>query len=157
MFLNKEYVLANELVQKMGINIANISMLKKQFEDNDDRYSIQSLNNCSFINKKATLLPKYIKDGLDSHEFTDMSDKLPCTWVKEEYQITEKELKQSNLVISKEKISGKQFYVFSPDFVKTMKNKIGYVLDEKETMKCYQLKQIEGYIKLKNNKYFTWY
>lgn len=157
MFLEKKFILANELVEKMDIHIANISMLRQQFEDNDDFYSIVKMNNCSFINTRARNLPNNIRVGIYSNTFTDMSDKLPCTWVKSEYDVTERELFKSGIVVDKIKISGKQLYVFNKEFVNTMKHKIGYVLDAKECQECHRNGQIDGFIELGKNKFFTWY
>lgn len=156
MFLNKKYILANELVTKMGIHIANISMLIKEYEDTDTGTFVK-MNNCTFINTKDATLPQNIIDGIRSNVFTDMTDKLPCTFVRSEYGITEKELFKSGMVTQIVTVAGKDFYQFAPEFVEKMKYKIGYILDEQETMDCYRKKQIQGYTQLAKNKYFTWY
>lgn len=156
MFLKKQYILANELVQKMGIHIANISMLVKEHEDEDNGMFIK-MNNCTFINTKAADLPNNIKVGISENEFTDLTNKLPCTYVRTEYGITEKELFKAGMVSKVVTIAGKDFYEFVPEFVEKMKYKIGYVLDESETMECYRKKQILGYTQLSKNKFFTWY
>lgn len=156
MFLQSKYILANELVNKMNIHIANISMLAKEFEDSDCGTFVKK-NNCTFINTKSRHLPHNILVGTIANEFTDMSNKLPCTYVREEYPMTEKEMFKSGIVTDKIKVAGKQFYVFSDDFVKTMKNKIGYVLDASETEYCTANGQILGSIQLSKNKFFTWY
>jgi len=156
MFLNKKYILANELVQKMGIHIANISMLVNEYEDSDTGTFVK-MNNCTFINTKDATLPNNILAGIYGNEFTDMTDKLPCTYVRTEYGITEKELFKTGMVTKKVEIAGKDFYQFAPEFVQKMKYKIGYVLDETETMDCYRKNQILGYTQLAKDKYFTWY
>jgi len=157
MFLERKYILSNELVEKMGIHIANISMLRNSFEQNDDYYSIVKMNNCSFINTKAKNLPRNIRDGISSNTFTDMSDKLPCTYTRTEYEVTEKELFRAGIVIDKVRVCGKDLYVFDHEFIKKMKGCIGYVLDEEETLQCFRNKEIIGYIKLAKNKYWVWY
>ena len=43
------------------------------------------------------------------------------------------------------------------EFVKKMKRKIGYILDEESTFECFKNNQIDGFTKLSKNKYFTWY
>lgn len=156
MFLHKKYILANELVQKMGIHIANISMLVNDYEDSDNGTFVK-MNNCTFINTKDTTLPNNILAGIYANDFTDMTDKLPCTFIRSEYGITEKELLKSGMATEVVTIAGKDFYKFSPEFVNKMKYKIGYVLDEAETMDCYRKNQILGYTQLAKNKYFTWY
>lgn len=156
MFLKSNYILANELVQKMGIHIANISMLVKEHEDEDNGMFIK-MNNCTFINTKAATLPANILAGIYANEFTDMTDKLPCTFARMEYGITEKEFLKSGIVTKVVNVAGKDFYQFAPEFVQKMHRKIGYVLDEAETMDCFAKKQIAGYTQLSKNKYFTWY
>lgn len=157
MFLNKNYVLANELVQKMGIHIANISMLVKYYEDRENFSTMLKMNNCTFINSKDSSLPNNIRIGLANNNFTDMSNKLPCTWVKTEYEMSDKDLINSDMIIEKVKIAGKDFYVFAPEFVQKMQGKIGYTLDKAETMDCMAKGQIDGYTQLSKNKFFTWY
>lgn len=157
MFLGQNYILANELVEKMGISIANISMLRKQFEEVDDDSSIIKMNNCSFIKKNSSKLPHNILAGIASNEFTDVSNKLPVTWVREEFEITEKEWFKSGLVIDKIKISSKQFYVFDDEFVQTVKGKVTYVLNEQETLDCFNKGLIQGYRQVSKNKFITWY
>jgi len=145
----------------MNIHIANISMLRHTFEDNDNFYDIQKLNNVTVINSSAKMLPNNIRNGLISGlsagVFTDLSNKLPCTYVKEEYSVTERELLLSEIVINKIKISGKDFYVFNSEFVKNLDHKIGYVLNAEETKECTRTGKILGSVKLSKNKFFTWY
>lgn len=157
MFLDKKYILANELVEKMGIHIANISMLRKLFEHNGNTYDMVKRNNCTFINTKSRHLPNNIMKGINSNILTDMSDKLPRTYVVSEFGITEHELQKSGILKEKIKISSKDFYVFQPDFVKEIKGKIPYILDREETLQCFKNKDILGYIELSKNKFLTWY
>jgi hypothetical protein len=157
MFLSSNYILANELVQKMNIHIANISMLRQQFEDCDDFTTLFKMNNCTMIKTNSHKLPRNMIAGIAVNEFTDITNKLPCTFVRTEYEFTEKELTTSEIVIDKVMIAGKEFYVFDRDFVEKVKNKIVYALDALETMECFRKKQIEGYIQVSNNKYLTWY
>lgn len=157
MFLSNRHVLANELVQKMDINIANISILKKKLEDQGDLSTLKQMNNCTFIYTKSPRLPKYIQNGLNGDNFTDVSNKLPCTYVKKEYECSEREIMRTGLIERKETIAGKKFYVFKDEFVKSMEGKIAYVLDEAETLNCYRNGDIEGYMKLGKDKYLTWY
>ena len=157
MFLSKNFVLANELVEHMGIHIANISMLRQTFEDNNDFYNIQKLSNCVIINSQARALPNNIRVGLSTGKFTDLSDKLPRAYVREEYDATERELTESGIVIDRVKICNKDFYVFNQEFVKTMNGCVGCVLDADETKKYTALGKIDGSIELSKNKYFTWY
>jgi hypothetical protein len=54
-------------------------------------------------------------------------------------------------------VSGKDFYVFSPEFVKNLQNRMCYVLDERETQECTAAGQIIGSIELSKNKFIVWY
>jgi len=157
MFLNKKYILANELVQKMGIHIANISMLRNEFEDQDDMSTIIKMNNCNFIKSGSHKLPNNIAMGIAANEFTDMSNKLPCTWVRTEYEVTEKELQKAGIITGKIKVAGKDFYEFTEEWVAKVKNKIVYTLDKNETMSCMDKGQILGYVQVSKNKFLTWY
>lgn len=157
MFLSDNYILANELVQKMDIHIANISILKNNLERLNNTKDIISLKKCSFINKDSLMLPNNILVGIFSNEFTDISDKLPVTYVRSEFGITYKELQKSGILLGKVKIAGKQFYHFTPEFVEKMKNKTVYILNKKETLECERNKDIDGYIQLGKNKFLTWY
>lgn len=156
MFLNKKYILANELVEKMGIHIANISMLAKHFEDNDYGHVVK-MNNCTFINSKSNQLPHNIEVGVWAHKYTDMSDKLPCTFVRTEYGMTEKEMLKADMIIGKVKVAGKDFYQFKPEFIKLVGKNIPYVLDKEDHDYCVAQGQIKGSIQLSKNKFFTWY
>lgn len=157
MFLDKSYVLANELVQKMGIHIANISMLRNTFEDQGDSYTIRKMNNCNFIKTNSNKLPNNIRKGIQEHEFTDMSNKLPRTWVYSEYDIKKTELMDAGILVGETTVAGKQFFVFSEDWVNTVKKKIVYVLNHAETMECMERNQILGYVHAGKDKYLTWY
>jgi len=157
MFLDNKFILGNELVQKMGIHIANISMLRKSFEHNDDLYSVLKLNNCNFINTKAMNLPNNIKKGIEEHEFTDMSDKLPITWVLGELNCTERNLINAGIVIDKVTVAGKKFYVFDRAFVDTIGKSIPYILNAEENERLVKGSFIKGSIQLSKNKFLVWY
>lgn len=157
MFLNNNYILANELVEKMDINIANISILKKQFDEEDDDITIVKLNNCSFIKTNSYKLPNNIREGISKFEFTDISNKIPCSFFREEYDISDKEIMNAPITIGKTIIAGKKFYEFDRDFVKQVKNHVLYTLDEKEKNECYAKNQITGFVQMSKNKFLTWY
>lgn len=157
MFLHKNYILANELVQKMDIHIANISMLHKILEDTGNDSEIIKINNCTFINSDSIYLPQNIKKGILGNKFTNMSNKLPCTFIKTEFNISEKELLKSGIVNGKVTVAGKQFYEFKDSFIQTIKGKVLYVLDKQDTMDCLKNDEIDGYIEMSKNKFLTWY
>lgn len=157
MFLNENYILSSELTEQMGIHTANISMLRNNLEDNNDLTSIIKMNSCNFMNKNSHNFPQNIKKGIRTGTFTKMHDKLPCSWVHEEYGFTKKELFDNKVVIKKITILKKQLYQFNPYFVKMMKNRIGYCLNENEKDYCIKHNEIDGFLQLKTNKFFVWY
>jgi len=157
MFLSKDYILSNELVKKMNIHIANISMLKQRIENSDNYNDILKMNNCTFINTKSLYLPKNIREGISANKFTDMSNKLPCTFVRTEYGITEKELMASGIIKEKVEVCDKDFYVFTDEFIEKTKGTVINILEEEDALDSYNDGSIDGYIKLSKNKYITWY
>ena len=157
MFLKKDYILANELVQQMDIHIANISIMRNNYESGDDYTTIVKMNNCSFVNTKSSRLPRNIANGIKAGKFTDVSDKLPCTHMLKEYGITMCELKRAGIIEERINICGKYFYKFKADFVELMQTRIPYILDESEVFDCKRKGEIDGYVKLGRDKYLSWY
>ena len=157
MFLNDNYILANELVGKMGINIANVSILKKKLEDGGDETTIVSLANSSFIKSSSGKLPKNIRNGISNHTFTDISNKLPCAYARNEFGFTDKELLSSNIVYGKVTVCGKTMFEFDRDFIKSVKNHVLFTLKKSEMEECYSKGQISGYVQITKTKYLTWY
>lgn len=157
MFLNKNYILANELVEKMNIQIGNISIYRQKLEDENDLTTIIKMNNCNFIKSNSNKLPQTLKKCISSNTFTDFTNKLPRRWLETEFNVSKREWFNSKIVIEEVKLYRKDFYVFSDDFINKVKNRIVYVLDKEETQICYQKSQIEGFIQLSNNKFMTWY
>ena len=157
MFLHERYILGNELVQKMGIHIANISMFAKQMENIDDYSTIVKFNNCTFIDIHSHKIPKNLLKGIQNNSFTNLSDKLPVSWVKTEYQLSKLELINADMIENEILIAKKRFYVFKSWVVDLMKNKIAYTLDESEKDICLKNGDILGSIKINQNKYLTYY
>jgi hypothetical protein len=157
MFLSKNYVLASEVVDLLGLSIANISNIRRVFENSNDFHSIKKMKDCVFLNVNCNKFSKNITRCLETNTFTDMSNKLPVSWVREEYGMTPISMIKSGISRGEVIVQGKRFIEFEDEFVSLMQNKIGYVLDEKETNDCFRRGLIEGYIKLGTNKYFTWY
>lgn len=156
MFLENNYILGNELAQKMNMHIANISMLAQSLENTNADDTIK-MNNCTFINAESINLPKNIKHGIWTNKFADMSNKLPCTYVRSEYNVTEKELFKSGIVEGKTEIAGKKFYVFKADFVEKVKGRVIYMLDKDDCESCVESNSIDGFIELSKNKFLSWY
>jgi len=157
MFLGKEYILANELVQKMGIHIANISMLSQEFEDKGNSKDIKKMNSCNFINTKSIDLPNNIQQGIIKYDFTSLENKVLATYFRNEFGISDKEIMNSSIIEGKEKIAGKDFYVFKQEFVDNTKGKILYTLDKLDTSDCIETGCIDGWVQMSKNKYLTWY
>jgi hypothetical protein len=155
MFLDKKYILANELVQKMGIHIANISMIAKSLEDYDDVFV--KMGNCTFINTESIELPNNLKEAIAANDFTDMSDKIPVTFIKAEHNLSVVTMKKSGIISEVTEIAGKKFYVFKKDFMEKTKDTILYVLDKEETSECAEKNYIDGYTQIGTNKFLTWY
>lgn len=147
--LNNKHILSNELVQKMGIHIANISMI--------DSPNILKMGNCNFLSPDDLHLPKNIKTFIRNNEFTVLENMLPTKYAKEELGISEKQMFDTKIVSSIETVAVKKFYKFSDDFISRIKNKVLYILDKDDFSDCLNNNQITDYVKLNNNKYLTMY
>ena len=160
MFLTKNYVLSNELVQEMDIHIANISMLHKQLEGNENISAVIKMGQSTFIDRTSPDLPNNIKLGLRLRDYTDMSNKLPLSYFLKEMRLTRAKLKdilKNKYVLGIVTICEKEFIEFSHDFVQKTKECILYPLDTKETSECITDNSIDGYTKLTDNCFLTWY
>ena len=109
--LNNKSILSNELVQKMGIHIANISMLESP--------NIVKMGNCNFLQPDDLFLPKNIKQFIrvNAGTFTNLENMLPCKFARDELEVSEKHLLDSGIVEKIVEVAGKQFYKFSDNFV----------------------------------------
>jgi len=160
MFLNHNYVLASELVKEMGIQLHSICMLRKEYRESDDTYTIRTMNNCMFLNSKSHKIPNNFKKGMQEHkhELTTLTNKLPASWMNSEFGISEANLYKANIIVDKIVLAGtRRFYVFEENFVQKVTGNIPYILTEKEAHECMAKSEIKGYIKVSRNKYFTWY
>jgi hypothetical protein len=164
MFLSNDYVLSNEIVEKSGIHIANISMGIKQLEDADSKSgSVVKYGNCTFLNKQAKTLPTYLKNYIHNPlwTFTDFSDKLPVTYLQAELGVPFKDIqegfKRDGTDISVKDIAGKQFAVFPKEFVEKMKDSTWYILSEEDFNECLNAGDIDGGFKVKKGKFLSWY
>lgn len=149
--LNNKSILSNELVQKMGIHIANISMLESP--------NIVKMGNCNFLQPDDLFLPKNIKQFIrvNAGTFTNLENMLPCKFARDELEVSEKHLLDSEIVEKIVEVAGKQFYKFSDNFVQRIHKKVLYVLDKEEFEDCLKTKSITDYIQLTKNKYLTMY
>jgi len=162
MFLTKDFILANEIVQKANIHIANISNFLNHLEETNNKAGIsKKMGNCSFINNTSPFLPHNIKEYIDGFEYTDMSDKLPSTFLASEFELSSDKILQGfNKVgydVHEEVIAGKRFLVFPLNFIEAFEGKTWYILDYEEAVDCFDNEDIEDFFPLYKNKMFCWY
>jgi hypothetical protein len=164
MFLSNDYVLSNEIVEKSGIHIANISMGIKLLEDSNAKAgAVVKYGNCTFLNKNAKTLPLYLKNYIHNPQwtFTDFSNKLPVTFLQAELGVPFKDIqegfKKEGTDISVQEIAGKQFAVFPKEFAEKMKKTTWYMLNEEEFKSCLRAGDIDGGFKVKKGKFLSWY
>lgn len=150
----KGYILCNEIVEKAGINIANFSKIRSDTENTNSTVTIKR-GKCIFIKAQDRMLPTYIAKHIYEHEWTDMSDKLPCSYVKSELDIGDEGI---GVVFSdKITICGKQFYQFLPEYAAKFKKKVLYTLNEAEATDCKAKGLIRGAVRITEGKMLTWY
>lgn len=162
MFLDKKYILANELTQKANIHIANISGLVKGLEEHNLMAgNVEQMGNCTFISKTSKYVPAFIKNYMEAYTYTDMSNKIPSTYLGSSLEIPYPKIvegfKKNKIDVKEEVISGKRFTVFPTEFVEKMKNKTWFVLNKEEYIEQMNEGNIEGGIPLYKNQYLTWY
>ena len=153
MFLNNNYICANQYVIDRNIHIANVSNLKKNMSERD----FMELGNCTFLRKDGKLsldLKKYIY--LENREHFDFTNYLPCAFLKSELELSEKELFDSGLVKNKLEIAGKKFYELS-EFFDNKRNKVFYTLDRKDYFDVINNIRDLDFLKISDKKYLTWY
>lgn len=163
MFLDKEFFLANELLEFTQMHIANASMIKKELLENDSG-GVVKRGNCLFFSKTSKELPNNIKELLAKHGKTlhTFENKVPITALRSEFSDVGttallKGFEKAGVSITKEEISGKTFVVFPDEFVSKLKNKTPYILNETEYKSSLKNQDIDGGIYIKKNKYFVWY
>lgn len=152
MFLNDQYIFANQYVKDRNIHIANVSNLKKTMRECD----YIELGNCTFLRKDGMFSPdlrKYIY--LENRNHFDFTNYIPCTYLRNELDMSEKELFGSGIISEKLEIAGKNFYKLS-DFFNDKKRKVFYTLDRKEYFDLISEKNID-FLKINDRKYLSWY
>jgi len=156
MFLDKRYVLGNELAEIGNFNISNISMIVKEFHDNDNYSDAKNLGNCTFLNSDAQL-PKHIIKLL--HKCTPMNNKLPMTYIIKEFKTKKDDILKSlsEYIEDVTTISGKEFVVFNEDFVNKFKGKVHYILNKSEMQEALDNDYIDGFIQLSRTRFLVWY
>lgn len=162
MFLNKNYVLGNELCAYLGINQANLSILRKERELQEDFSTVQKLSGTVVVDLSSRHLPNNFRlsaDDIVCANFTEIHDKLPLSYIKEELNLTEAELKvlgAEEVLVKYQNLKEIKLWKF-PEYLTKLRNPIPYTLNAEEYEKCLKNKQIAGGVKLKPSKYFVWY
>jgi hypothetical protein len=164
MFLGKEYILGNEISEKLNIHIANISILAKLLEDTDD---VKQYGNCTFIKATSKNLPNNIKEGIRNHKFTDFTGILPLSYFLKEFELNAKQLEKSKITkeifdmkfeSKKSKTESnsikKTFIKFTDEFINEVKGKVLYSLPKNELQE--NLQYIDGHIEI-GTKVLVWY
>jgi len=164
MFLSKNYVLANEVVQHAGIHIANVSNMIKLLEDaNESEGVVVKYGNCTFINRDAKNITNSFKEYIKTPglKLTDFSDKLPITYVQTvlgvSFEILQESFGVNGFDLGEIVIAGKRFAIFPKSFVTLTKGKILYVLSKEDYISCLNNGDIQGGFALNSKKYLTWY
>lgn len=149
--LSNRHILSNELVQKMDIHIANISMI--------DSPNIEKMGNCNFLLPDDRYLPGNIKKFINANRntFTNLEGLLPCSFAQDELEISDKQILDSGIASEKVTIYGKHFYRISEDFIKRSNKKVLNVLDQDDFNDCIKRNLLKDYIKISKNKYLTMY
>lgn len=166
MFLNKNYISANELSEIVGISYSVITKYRKEREYQEDFLSVVKLGGMQFVDLKSHHLPESLKIN-PNVEYTVMTNKLPYSHLKKEHELNHRDLKiLGGKMVT---ISNAKMWVFNDDFVKMVTPKNGtvntvtYILDDEETLDCFNRGLIKGYIPLsketkrKESKNFVWY
>jgi len=158
MFLNENYVLANEIVQQRNVRIGNISQLVRNLENKNLFESYQKRGNCTFLNSKSNYLGG-MQEHVKSGSFTDISNKLPLSYLLHEFGISKKELLSSlkEYIKGECSISNKNFIIFKDSFVKKLKGKTIYIMKKGELDDAISNNYIDGYIEINKNKFIVFY
>jgi hypothetical protein len=155
MYLSKKYILASELTAFMQIHIANISMLKKKYDEDGNTSTIKKYGNCLFIDSTDKSLPANIKRGIESYNFTDFSNMLPVTFLQSEFEVSIKILQERNIVQDIITIQGKKFAIINPEFKSKTTGATFYLHDDKDMKES--IPYVDGYVMLKKDKCLSWY
>ena len=152
----KDYILANEIVEKGNFNIANISMMIKdnKLEEGED---FLKFNGVVLINKKSNKLYKYIYNIINDNIFIDLSEYIPYVYFRELLDNNTNYIKNMYEEVS---ISGKKFIKITDKTLKKVlynERKIKVIVPEKEKNELYRDKLIEGDLNVGKGKFLVWY
>ena len=152
LYLTEDHVLGAELCELMQIHMANISNLKLS--------SILKFGNCPILCKSDSDLPPKIKTNLFRSELTSLKDKIPLSYFKSEYNLTNEEI-LTHVADKIEIIAGRKILCYKPEFLQKIKrykiDNMIYIADRKELNEfLYEYEDVD-YIKVTNNKYIVIY
>lgn len=152
-FLTSNYFFADEYTKSKNITNANITNIKRTL----DERSFVDLGNYTFFRKDAELPPELRKYAIGKMGGTfDFTNHLPCPYVHNELELSEKELYNFNLVNSQETLFGKKFYKLS-EFFDDKRDKVFYTLLKDDFVNTISEHPDLEYLKIHNNKLLTWY
>lgn len=170
MFLSKNHVLGHELCEFLGMSTSVISIYRKERENEGDFRTVSKLAGSVFIDLNSQYLSVGLSVSYDDRKkaaFTDLSNKLPLSFLKEMYELQPKDL---HIIGGKEvKLKNVRFWEFEDSFIAKMtpknktKNVVTCILTDEEISSCLDKKQIAGYIYLsagtkeKPSRNFAWY
>lgn len=130
MFLNKNYIFIAELAKKLGITINNFSCW---YSRNPELIGtdIIKLGDCSFVRKDSAILGEFYEAKIKELELTDISNKVPLSYLKAEFKFNPKHPPVVTLgeVVD---IAGKKFFAFDYDFAYKHRRKTWYPMTKSE-------------------------
>lgn len=153
LYLSSEHVLGNEVCEILGIHIANISNIKSD--------KILKVGNCPILDKTDLSITRKIRNTMLSDEVTSLKDKIPLSYFKSEYCLTDTEILNS-IADDIEIISGKKFIRYSQDFLDKIKqpnniDNLIYVCDLDELKDMQHDNIIKHYYQINSKKYLIIY
>jgi len=157
MILTNEYVLVNEICKKEGIAMSNFSPLANDINLTETDTVIK-FGATTVINKNSVLLPNYIRELANKHEYTNLEGLIILNELKDEYYLELSKIKRIGDIID---VGDKKFVRLSEDLIPIFSNPklVIYPIDKSEIEQPFmkdiinkkQFKQID------KNTFLTWY
>ena len=149
------YVLAQEIVQKEGFSQANISVILKTYNliEYEDYYKVKG---AVFINKHSNRLPRFIKNSIKRHNFTDLKNLI---YIQEFIELFESyaKIKEKITIIN---ICNKKFIKIKDKWLEDIvfnNNLTKVSVHKKEIPELIRGDYIKGYIQTGSSKCLVWY
>ena len=130
MFLTKNYIFIGELAKKLGITINNFSCWYSRNPElaGTDMFR---LGDCLFVRKDSAILGDFYEAKIRELDLTDISNKVPLSYLKAEYHFNPKHPPVVALGEVVE-IAGKKFFEFDYDFAFKHRRKTWYPMTKSE-------------------------